>query len=297
MSKTLSVWLDAFRVHQWVKQALIFLPGIALGDSIRLSDVVSLGGVALAFSLLASAIYLLNDINDLDQDRKDSLKKSRPLARGAISLRRTKVMFIVLVSTSIVVTLLILRENSSFVILLLLIYFLINYFYSRFHLKKNKLVGVLCVASGFPLRFSVGTVVLSLPFSYWAFVLIFQLSMFMLCGKRFQASTRVNSSFESTKNTDSKSFWLIAMVTFASLFIATYLAFVTDPLIIERWGSNQLILSVMPIGLGIVRFIEIVSDPNLEQSRDVTELMLTDKFLLLALVCFIAVMFWGKLSA
>ncbi|HXN10692.1 MAG TPA: hypothetical protein VN859_05570, partial [Steroidobacteraceae bacterium] len=80
-------WLQAMRLHQWVKNALVFLPAL-LAHAI-LSAAVLRGAVLayLAFGLCASSVYLCNDLLDLDADRRHFRKRRRPFAAGVLSVR------------------------------------------------------------------------------------------------------------------------------------------------------------------------------------------------------------------
>jgi len=81
----MKIWLSALRVRQWNKQVLVTLPLIALGDEVQVSDLGKLFVIAIAFSLVASSIYIFNDLQDLASDRLDAVKSQRPFASGQIS--------------------------------------------------------------------------------------------------------------------------------------------------------------------------------------------------------------------
>lgn len=187
---SMKIWLSAMRVRQWNKQALIILPLIALGDEVQVLDIGRLIVIAISFSLVASSIYIFNDLQDLAADKLDVVKSKRPFAAGVISTKKGKFVGVILLSTGFLVMFQVVGQNRPQVLTLFGLYLLSNLLYSRFNLKKIRILGLMIVGLGFAIRFSIGTYVLDLEFSTWAFVLILQLTMFMLSGKRFQTALR-----------------------------------------------------------------------------------------------------------
>ena len=86
----LRAWMKLLRVHQWVKSSLVFVP-IFASHRFDFSSAVEATAAAIAFSLAASSIYILNDLVDLDADRVRS-KKRRPLAAGTVSIRQAMIV-------------------------------------------------------------------------------------------------------------------------------------------------------------------------------------------------------------
>ena len=289
----MKIWSNQLRIRQWNKQALIVLPLIALGDKIQVLDLGRLIVIALAFSFVASSIYIFNDLADLNDDKLDAVKSKRPFAAGAISTKRGRVVGTLLVIAGFLTMLLTVGPNRLQILLLFSLYFVSNLLYSRFSLKNIRIVGLTIVGIGFAIRFSIGTFVLDLAFSTWAFVLILQLTMFMLSGKRFQTALR-NSSLHIRES--EQQFWLLSMVIFAAFFAATYSGFITDPEVVAVWGKEALIISTLPLGLGLVRFVELVNHPEKYLETDATESMTKDYLLLFLVAVFAAMLFVGRIN-
>lgn len=290
----MNIWLDAIRIRQWAKQLLIFLPIIALGQSIEISAIVKISFVALAFSLVASTIYLFNDTQDIESDKFDAVRKNRPLVSGKISKNKVRVFIFFALSISAIILKFATDGDSQIQVgALIFIYLFINILYSKFKLKRFKLIGLTIVSIGFSIRFSIGTLILSLNFSVWAFVLILQLAMFMLSGKRFQTALRESSSHRQDSGLQ---FWLLSMVIFAAFFAATYSGFITDPEVVAEWGKEALIISTLPLGLGLVRFVELVNHPEKYLESDATESMTKDYLLLFLVTVFAIILFLGRIS-
>jgi len=287
------IWLSAMRVRQWNKQALIILPLIALGDEVQALDLERLIVIAIAFSLVASSIYIFNDLQDLAADKLDVVKSKRPFAAGVISTQKGKFAGVILLITGFLAMFQVVGQNRPQILTLFALYLLSNLLYSRFNLKKIRILGLMIVGLGFAIRFSIGTFVLDLEFSTWAFVLILQLTMFMLSGKRFQTALR--NSLTHTQEAGTQ-FWLLSMVIFAAFFAATYSGFITDPEVVAVWGKEALIISTLPLGLGLVRFVELVNHPEKFLESDATESMTKDYLLLFLVAVFAAILFVGRIN-
>jgi 4-hydroxybenzoate polyprenyltransferase len=289
----MKIWIDQLRIRQWNKQVLIILPFIALGDDIKVLDIGRLLVISIAFSFVASSIYIFNDLQDLDSDKLDTTKSKRPIAAGVISEKKGMAVGLLLLLTGFLAMILTIGKNWQQVLILFCIYLFSNLLYSRFNLKRIRIVGLTIVGLGFAIRFSIGTFVLDLTFSIWAFVLILQLSMFMLSGKRYQTALRDSSLYIHVSGLQ---FWLLSMVIFAAFFAATYSGFITDPEVIDVWGKEALIISTLPLGLGLVRFVELVNHPEKYLESDATESMTKDYFLLFLVMIFAAILFLGRIS-
>jgi decaprenyl-phosphate phosphoribosyltransferase len=295
----MKVWLSEIRVRQWKKQILIFLPIISLGDSIRLPQFLHVFSVALAFSLAASSIYLYNDYIDVNQDKLDSLKSKRPFAAGLIKSSEIRAVGILLLVISVLISYVFSPGDSKILVTgLILLYLLLNLIYSTWKLKRIKILGLVIVSSGFPIRFTIGSLVLGLNFSVWGFVLVMQLAMFMLAGKRYQSILRVNPKGPNLLTRDIElQFWLFVMVTLGSLVAATYTGFTADQSVIDHWGKQALIFSILPLGLGLIRYVELVMHPSDYELIDSTEKMTKDIFLLGTVAIFLTVLFVGRYHA
>jgi 4-hydroxybenzoate polyprenyltransferase len=168
--KRLTAMVKALRVHQWVKNLLVFVPAIAAH---RMMSVGVLSATLLAFvgfSLCASAGYLLNDMLDLEADRRDPKKQHRPLAAGTMSIRTALLLLPCLLAAGIVLGALV----SAKVVALLLLHFVATTVYSL-RLKRVAVLDVLILAGLYTLRIFTGAAAGDLRVSPW----LIGLSMFM----------------------------------------------------------------------------------------------------------------------
>jgi 4-hydroxybenzoate polyprenyltransferase/phosphoserine phosphatase len=166
--------IKALRLHQWVKNVLLFVPILAAHE---ISDVVLLFDVVLgfvAFSLTASAVYLVNDLADLDNDRGHPRKCRRPFAAGDIPLYHGVALSPLLLSVSFLIASYV---NNGF-LLWLLAYLCITTLYT-FVLKKLVLVDCLTLAFLYTLRIVAGAAAIEQELSFWlvAFAVFLFLSL------------------------------------------------------------------------------------------------------------------------
>jgi decaprenyl-phosphate phosphoribosyltransferase len=175
---SLSPYFRLARPRQWVKNVLVFTPAFFAGS---LFAPASFGAAVVAFvtfSLAASAVYVFNDLQDLEEDRRHPHKKDRPLASGALSERDALVMLGVLVGLAFLATLLVPALTG-----IMLLYLGLNVLYSLF-LKRVAIVDVAFVSSFYVLRVVAGGVATGVLLSPWIILATFFLALFLIIGKR-----------------------------------------------------------------------------------------------------------------
>ena len=172
--------LKAMRPRQWTKNAFIFA---ALVFDRKLLDLNALAQTALAFllfCLLASSVYLINDIIDRKSDRNHPVKKNRPIASGKLPVKIALAAGIFLLLVSLTGAFLISRGF----LVICLVYFVLNIFYSKW-LKHIPLIDVLVIAACFVLRVAAGVSVIEVQrFSPWLYVVMTLLALYIGFGKR-----------------------------------------------------------------------------------------------------------------
>jgi 4-hydroxybenzoate polyprenyltransferase len=176
----LTALIKSMRPRQWTKNVFVFVP---LFFDNKLTDLESVLHTVEAFILLclmSSAVYLMNDLVDIEKDRQHPIKKNRPLPAGELSPTVAAVTAVILAIGSLAAGYL-LSPNLA---LILLLYLLIQIAYS-FWLKNVVLVDVLVVASGFLLRIAAGVAVIEVErFSPWLYVFSGFLALFLVLGRR-----------------------------------------------------------------------------------------------------------------
>ncbi len=172
--------LKEMRVHQWVKNVLIFVPLFTAHRFTSLPAVSAACIAFMSFSLLASSVYLLNDMLDLDADRRHARKRSRPFASGRLPLK-----------FGIVLTILLLIAGAGLATLLpwkfgvvMAVYFATTVAYS-FSLKRMTLVDVFTLACLYTVRVIAGGTATGIPLSYWLILFCVPIFLSLAMVKRY----------------------------------------------------------------------------------------------------------------
>jgi len=164
--------LKAIRVYQWVKNILIFVPLLTSHQFTELVSVRSSLIAFVSFSLCASSVYLLNDMLDLDTDRRHTRKRLRPFAAGDLSLQFGIFLMLGLLTASFVLAILLPLKFM----LVLGCYYMLTLAYS-FKFKKMMLIDVFALASLYTSRVMAGGAASNIPLSSW--LVMFSISIFL----------------------------------------------------------------------------------------------------------------------
>ena len=169
----------AMRPAQWLKNGVVFA-GVVFGGKLLEPDaVVSATLAALAFCLLSSGFYLVNDVRDRDADRLHPVKRLRPVAAGELAPRTAGVLGALLVATAIMASALI----SWSLLLVFLAYASLMASYN-FGLKEIAILDVFAIAAGFVLRAVAGAIAVDVSISPWLLVCTVLLALLIGFGKR-----------------------------------------------------------------------------------------------------------------
>lgn len=180
VKKQLYIYLKLFRVKHYIKNILVFLP-IIFNKSFFKYDKLSNAFLAfIAFCLVSSAVYIINDIQDAEKDKNHPVKKNRPIASGAIPIRSAVVIAGMLIVLSVLVNLCI---QTFWGCVLVISYLIINVLYSL-GLKDQPLIDVVILTSGFIIRVVYGGIVTQIDISRWLYLTIFSGAFYMGLGKR-----------------------------------------------------------------------------------------------------------------
>jgi 4-hydroxybenzoate polyprenyltransferase len=168
----IAVWLKALRIHQWLKNLLLFVPLLAAH---QIGNTQSLGLLVIAFlsfSLCASSVYITNDLLDLESDRSHPRKRFRPFASAKLSVLHGVIAAPFLIAASFVLGILV---GLDFLIVLL-VYLFLTVTYS-FSLKRLVLVDCLTLATLYTMRIIAGAAAVSVSLSFW--LLAFSIFIFL----------------------------------------------------------------------------------------------------------------------
>ncbi|HSG45741.1 MAG TPA: decaprenyl-phosphate phosphoribosyltransferase [Anaerolineales bacterium] len=179
--------LKAMRIRQWTKNSFVFF-ALIFDKQLLHADAFTrtLEGFFL-FCFISSAVYLFNDIADIEADRQHPEKKDRPLASGKLPIGVAKTTAIILALISISLGYLL----TPIFALIVAIYFTINLLYS-YWLKHIPILDVLIVSSGFVLRVGAGVTLITVErFSPWLYMITVLFSLYIGFGKRRAEMSRL----------------------------------------------------------------------------------------------------------
>ena len=278
------VYLKLLRPKDWAKNFFLFIPIFFAGELFNLQKVTSLCWGFIAFSCIASSIYIINDYRDIEDDRKHPEKCNRPLASGAVSKPIAIVIAIVLIIAGFLLAWWI-RDKFAFI---LGIYFLLNLAYS-FGLKTIPILDVMIVAIGFVLRVKSGSVITFIPLSEWIVIMVFLLAIFMAVGKRRDdVLHKLNSGLDMRKSIKGYNLeflnTLLALIC-AVIIIAYFMYTMSDEVKI-RLKSARLYYTCLFVMAGIMRYLQIIFVAA--DSGSPTKILYKDRFIQLTLLFWIA---------
>lgn len=175
-------YLELIRVKHWIKNILVFIPMVCASAISKNNIITTILGF-IAFSFLSSTIYIINDIRDIEEDKKHPRKKNRPLPSGKIKISTSLLIALFLLIISIGLNTYICNSLLNISFYILISYLVINILYS-FGLKDVAIIDVMLLASGFILRTYYGAKILDISVSSWLFLTIMNASIFLGLGKR-----------------------------------------------------------------------------------------------------------------
>lgn len=269
--------VKSLRPQQWIKNFFIFAPLLfsqnIFEPQLFLKTVIAF----LVFCLLSGALYILNDLKDLEEDKKHPLKSKRPLAAGRLKKSQAVFFFVVLSAAALALTLVL---NMNF-LAIALVYFLLQLFYS-FWLKHVVILDVFIVAAGFIIRVVAGGYAIEVYMSPWLLICTLLLALFLSMSKRrHELIILEEEASEHRPILKEYSPYLldqmIAVVTAST--VITYCLYTISEETVTKFGTAKLIYTVPFVLYGIFRYLYLVHQRREGGSPEI--LVLKDKPLLM----------------
>lgn len=274
MSKLLAI-LSLIRVKQWVKNLIVFIPLFFDGSLLKIDDFKIATTAFLVFCLISSIVYVINDIKDLEADKKHKTKKHRPLASGALNIKSA---YIILISLLLIITTIYLtiswQTNFTHIISL---YLAINLAYS-FYFKSQPILELFFVASGFVLRLYAGAIILNLTLSHWIVMCTASASLLLVTGKR-RADIALSNDLEQKRkslNGYNLAFLDNILSIVSAVTLTSYLLFCFSDYGAAKFGE-YLGLTIIPAAVILIRFNQAILVDITGDSP--TDLILHDKLM------------------
>ena len=273
------------RPHQWVKNLVVLLPVFFGGALLHIESVYAGLVTALCFSFAASSIYCLNDIVDVEDDRRHPVKCHRPMASGAISIPQGYTLMFLMFILSMLSTFLLCQSQLE-TACVILFYWLLNIAYCL-KLKQYAIIDVCIVSFGFVLRILAGGYATSIHLSKWIVLMTFLLMLFLSFAKRRDDVVRMNETGHAPRqNTIRYNLTFInqAITITSSVTLVCYIMYTVSPETIQNFHTDYLYLTSVFVLVGLLRYIQIaVVD---KRSGDPTKVMLHDRFMQFVVLAF-----------
>ena len=209
------------RITHWIKNLIIFLPLIFSNNFFDLSNHLIAIKLFLHFSLLSSAVYVFNDILDLEKDKNHPIKKHRAIPQGIISIKQAITLHIFLLFFSIFFI-------SKEILYVSISYLILNYLYSIV-LKKIFILDIIIISFGYYLRVLAISLLTNIPISSYFIIMIFLIAFFILLSKRY-----LNIKFSNIDESKSLKFFYFKFYKILSIFLFISISIVLTKYIIEN---------------------------------------------------------------
>jgi len=271
--------LQLLRPKQWVKNGFVLAPLLFSGtffDSTAVSHALL---ALLLFCAGSSATYIINDIHDIELDRRHPKKsKSRPLAAGTVSLPAALILLAALYALLVLGWFV-----ASKVVMVIVVYMLLNLAYT-FALKYQPVLDIFTIAIGFVLRVYAGAMALDVPVSSWMFITTLCLALYLAAVKRRQELSQIGT--EGRKVLEKYTVSLVDRYAEMSATgaLLSYSMFVMS-------ARPELVMTVPLVLFGLFRYWFVVE--ALDGGESPTDALLADWQLLLTVLLWVAACGWS----
>ena len=278
----MSAYIQLIRPKDWVKNLFLFIPVFFAGQIFNMETAINLLGGFICFSLVASSIYIINDYRDIEDDQKHPIKKTRPLASGAVAKAHAIIICVVFLLIGFTAAYFI-RDKFMFV---LAIYLMLNIGYS-FGLKNIPILDIIIVAIGFVLRVKSGAIIAFIGLSEWLTIMIFLLALFMALAKR-----RDDVLLKLSLGTDMRKavkgynleFINVALSLICAVIVVAYFMYTTSPEIKERL-HYRLYYTCLFVLAGVFRYLQIIFVQ--QDSQSPTKILYKDRFIQIVILLWV----------
>lgn len=278
----LSALLKTMRPKQWLKNGFLFVGLFFDRQLLNMDAALRVTGGAVLFSLVASAVYIINDLNDLNADRNHPKKSQRPLPSGALPVGAARAAVALILILALPLAYLLSVKFFWFVVA----YFILNMAYT-YWLKHVPLVDVLVLASFYVIRVAAGVNIIVVErFSPWLYLFTIFLALYLGMGKRRAELVMLAQDANSHRRVlDGYSIsFLDQLITIVlTLSIMTYSLYT---FFAENLPKNDAMMLTIPLVIyGIFRYLYLV---HIEESGDAPEeILVSDRPLQLS------ILLWG----
>lgn len=273
----------SMRPKQWTKNLIVFAPLLFSQNLLNPPFVFKALTAFIIFCVISGCIYILNDLIDLEQDKKHPVKSKRPLASGNLKPETARIVLVMLLILSLCSA--VMFCNLPFIIIAA-VYVVLQLLYSAY-LKHVVIIDVFCIAAGFLLRVAAGAEVLQVTFSTWLFICTILLALFLALSKRRHELLLLEDNavhhrkilFEYSPDLLDQ---MISIVTTATVIV--YILYTISQETVEKFGTDNLKYTTPFVLYGIFRYLYLIHQKNEGGSPE--KVLLNDRPLLYAVLLY-----------
>ncbi len=269
----MKAYLKLIRVKQWVKNDFVLAPLLFSFQFTEIDSVLAAVYAFLAFSLAASAHYIVNDIQDREKDALHPQKKYRPLASGAISVRNALITGVLLLLGAVGC---LAALGNIKVVGVITLYLVMNVCYSG-KLKDIVLLDVFVIAAGFVLRVYAGAYAIGTTVSSYIFMTTLFLALFLGFTKRKGELLRHGTASRPVLKEYGGGALDSYITAATALTIMSYAQWTMEPNTLANLGTHRMIYSIAFVIFGLFWYVYILG--KYADSEDPTENLYKNKVL------------------
>jgi 4-hydroxybenzoate polyprenyltransferase len=277
-------FLRLLRPKQWIKNLFVFAPAVFAREIFHPGAALQVFQAFLAFCAAASAVYIINDMADVDADRMHPDKRHRPLASGALSVAEATAAMV----AALVVTAALTAGMPPAFTGLLAGYVVLNVGYSL-KLKDVVLLDVFTIAAGFMLRVVGGAAAIGVPVSSWIVLCTLFISLFLGGAKRRGEIMRLREDAAAAERkvlrVYSVSFLDQLLTITAAGAVISYALYTVAPRTVEAFGTDKLIYTTIFVLFGVFRYLHLAHTSK--STENPTNTVTSDPVILVVVVLWI----------
>ncbi len=278
----------SLRPRQWTKNLVLFVPLVFARVALLPSEALRALAAVAAFCLAASAVYLMNDWHDRQEDRRHPTKRHRPIARGDLGLGAAWTVALVCAAGALAIG----SQLGHRFLIVMGSYIAFQVVYTSV-LKRMVLIDVMAIAVGFLLRIYAGAVAVNVSVSNWLFLCALLLSVFLgFAKRRAEITTLEDQAGEHRRNLNEYSVELLdqLMSISAACALLAYGLYTVAADTVAHVGSDGLKFTVPFVLYGIFRYLFLVHRRG--QGGAPEQILLGDRPIQIAIVTMAAVAGW-----
>ena len=274
----LSDLITLLRPKHWVKNGFVIAPLVFAGKFTSNAALMEVLITFILFSIAASAVYIVNDIRDIEADRRHPVKAAkRPLASGRLAVSQA-IALLVLLYGLLGIGYFIQPE----VVAVITAYLLLNFAYS-YYLKYQPVLDIFTIAIGFVLRVYAGAVAIDVPLSAWMFITTLMLALFLGSIKRRQELVGSGDEGREVLN----QYTLPIVDKYAEMSAIGSLIFYS---LFVMSARPEMVVTIPFVIFGLFRYWFVVE--SMGKGESPTETLLKDSQLLINIILWIGVCIW-----